>query len=284
MIDTALHGKTVLVTGAAGGIGRALVEAFAAEGANLLLTAHAGHAALGEWLAGRPWAGRALAARADVTQPAQLARAVEQGVERFGRLDACIVNAGVWPPEDLRLDELPEARLRSTIEINLLGALWTVRAFFGALKRTGPRPDGQGASVTFIGSTAGRFGERFHVDYAVTKAALRGAVLSLKNEIVLLDPHGRVNMVEPGWTVTPMAEAALAEPGTIERVLRTTPVRQLARAEDIARAVLFLSSPALARHVSGEILTVAGGMEGRVQWDPGQIDPERVRARLVEGP
>jgi 3-oxoacyl-[acyl-carrier protein] reductase len=47
---------------------------------------------------------------------------------------------------------------------------------------------------------------------------------------------------------------------------------------------VFLSSPALARHVSGEILTVAGGMEGRVQWDPGQIDPDRVRARLDEGP
>ena len=284
MIDTALEGKTVLVTGAAGGIGRALAEAFAAEGANLLLTANAGHADLRDWLATRPWSGRALDAQADVTRPAELARAAAEGAERFGRLDACIVNAGVWPPDDLRLDELPEERLRSTIDINLLGALWTVRAFFGALKRSGPRPDGHGASVTFIGSTAGRFGERFHVDYSVTKAALRGAVLSLKNEIILLDPFGRVNMVEPGWTVTPMAEAALAEPGTIERVLRTTPVRQLARPEDIARAVVFLSSPALARHVSGEILTVAGGMEGRVQWDPGQIDPASVRARLAEGP
>ena len=284
MIDTALDGKSVLVTGAAGGIGRALAEAFAAEGANLLLTANAGHAALLDWLATRPWSTRALAAQADVTRPAELARAAAEGAERFGRLDACIVNAGVWPPDDLRLDELPEERLRSTIDINLLGALWTVRAFFGALKRSGPRPDGHGASVTFIGSTAGRFGERFHVDYSVTKAALRGAVLSLKNEIILLDPFGRVNMVEPGWTVTPMAEAALAEPGTIERVLRTTPVRQLARPEDIARAVVFLSSPALARHVSGEILTVAGGMEGRVQWDPGQIDPASVRARLIQGP
>lgn len=284
MIDAALDGKTVLVTGAAGGIGRALSEAFAAEGANLLLTANSGYDALRDWLAGQPWSGRALAARADVTRPAELARAAAEGAERFGRLDACIVNAGVWPSEDLRLDELSERRLRSTVEINLLGALFTARAFLGALKRTGPRPDGQGASLTFIGSTAGRFGERFHVDYSVTKAGLRGAVLSLKNEIVLLDPFGRVNMVEPGWTVTPMAEPALAEPGTIERVLRTTPLRQLARPEDVAAAVVFLSSPALARHVSGEILTVAGGMEGRVQWDPDQIDPDRVRARHEEGP
>lgn len=284
MIEAALDGKVVLVTGAAGGIGWSVAEAFAAEGASLLLTANDHAEALESAVAAASFRERALACRADVTRPSELERAVAAGLRRFGRLDACVVSAGIWPSEDLRLDEMPEQRLRRTVEVNLLGALWTVRAFFGALARTGPRADGQGASVTLIGSTAGRFGERFHVDYSVSKAALRGAVLSLKNEIVLIDPFGRVNMVEPGWTVTAMAESSLAGPGAIERVLRTTPVRQLARPEDIARAVLFLSSPALARHVTGEILTVAGGMEGRVQWRSEEIDPERVRSRLSEGP
>jgi len=284
VIDSALAGKTVLITGSAGGIGWAVAEAFAAEGSNLLLTANTNAAGLESALANVAWRERALACRADVTRPEQLESAVAEGLARFGRIDACVVNAGVWPAEDLRLDEMAPQRLRQTIEVNLLGALWTARAFLRGLARTGPRTDGQGASVTFIGSTAGRFGERFHVDYSVTKAALRGAVLSLKNEIVLIDPFGRVNMVEPGWTVTAMAEASLAVPGTIERVLRTTPVRQLARPEDIARAVLFLSSPSLARHVTGEILAVAGGMEGRVQWRTEEIDPVRVRNRLSEGP
>jgi NAD(P)-dependent dehydrogenase (short-subunit alcohol dehydrogenase family) len=84
VIDTALEGKTVLVTGAAGGIGRALAEAFAAEGANLLLTANAGYDALRDWLAEQPWSGRALAARADVTRPAELSRAAAEGVSASG--------------------------------------------------------------------------------------------------------------------------------------------------------------------------------------------------------
>jgi len=68
----------------------------------------------------------------------------------------------------------------------------------------------------------------------------------------------------------------------MKAVLATTPLRQLARPEDIARAVVWLCAPALSRDVTGEILTVAGGMEGRVQWADEQIDPAAVRARLRE--
>jgi 3-oxoacyl-[acyl-carrier protein] reductase len=133
-----------------------------------------------------------------------------------------------------------------------------------------------------IGSTAGQFGEARHLEYAVSKAGLYGLMRSLKNELVELDPWARINLVEPGWTVTPMAEASLAVPGTIEKVCATMPLRQLARPEDVARTVVFLSSPALARHLTGQVLTVAGGMEGRALWRPEQIDPDRVRSRLAE--
>jgi len=97
-----------------------------------------------------------------------------------------------------------------------------------------------------------------------------------------LDPYGRVNRVDPGWTVTHMARPALDRPGTIRRVTATMPLRQLARAKDIARAVLWMSSPALARHVTGQTVVVAGGMEGRLRWSPEEIDEEAVRARLRE--
>ncbi|MBP7147731.1 MAG: SDR family oxidoreductase [Acidobacteria bacterium] len=279
-MDLALDGKVVFITGAAGGIGRVLAEAFAGEGARLVLTARAHLDDLRSFVVEQDWGDRALALGADVTVPEDLDGAVERALAQFGRVDACVANAGVWPPEALRLDLMPAARLRSTIETDLLGAAFTARAFFRALARTGPRADGDGAALTFIGSTAGRFGEAFHADYSASKAALYGLVRSLKNEIVQLDRYGRVNMVEPGWTVTPMARAALAEPGGIAQVLRTMPVRQLARPVDIARAVLFLSSPAAARHVSGEVVTVAGGMEGRVQWEPGDIDVPEVLRRL----
>jgi 3-oxoacyl-[acyl-carrier protein] reductase len=97
---------------------------------------------------------------------------------------------------------------------------------------------------------------------------------------VLIDPFARVNMVQPGWTATHQVRPELDQPGTIQRITRTMPLRQLARALDIARVVAALSSPALSRHVSGEVLTVAGGMEGRVLWNPDDIDERAVRERV----
>ncbi len=279
-MDLQLGGKNVFVTGASGGIGRALAEAFAGEGARVALHGHKNVAAMGKWLAGRMWRDRAMTVNADVRSAEQVTSAVRTVENLWGRLDVCVVNAGTWPPAEERLDQMPVGRVMETLAVNLLGALWTARAFMGALARKGPRDDGHGASLVFVGSTAGRFGERGHCDYAASKAALRGVVLSLKNEIVALDPYARVNMVEPGWTVTHMARPALDQPGVISSVVRTMPLRQLARAEDIARAVVSLSSPALSRHVTGQILTVAGGMEGRTLWESAAIDEDAVRARL----
>jgi len=250
------------VTGASGGIGAALAEAFAAEGAQLVLHAGSKHV--------------------EITDCAAVERMFADAAAKFGRVDCVIANAGRWTPEFALVHQASEARIRSTIETNLLGALWTARAFLGTLAKTGPRADGQGASLVLIGSTAGRFGEKGHAEYAVSKAGLYGILTSIKNEIVALDPFGRVNMIEPGWTVTKMARPALEQPGVIAAVVRTMPLRQLARAEDIARAALFLCSPAAARHVSGQVLTVAGGMEGRVQWETRDVDEAAVRARLSQ--
>jgi 3-oxoacyl-[acyl-carrier protein] reductase len=279
-MDLALSDKVVLITGASGGIGRALAEAFAAEGAQLALTGRGQQAALEAWTAQQPWKERALCLQADVSDPAQMEACFRAAGERFGRVDVTVANAGRWPREALLLHEAGEARIRATLEANLYGSLWTARAFFASLARTRPRPDGHGAALCFIGSTAGRFGERHHAEYAVSKAGLYGLVRSLKNEIVELDPYGRVNMVEPGWTVTHMVRDELREPGAIASVARTMPLRQLARAADIARAVLFLASHAAARHITGEVLTVAGGMEGRALWRDADIDEEAVVRRL----
>ncbi len=281
-MELGLRDKTVLITGASGGIGRALVEAFAGEGARLALLGHRRFAELEAWMAASPWHDRALALRADLTRPDEVERAFAAARERFGRIDACVANAGIWPREELPLHAMPEERLRATLEANLFGAVWTARAFLRALAASGPRADGHGAALVFIGSTAGRFGERGHCDYAVSKTGLYGLLRSLKNEIVALDPFARVNLVEPGWTATEMARPTLEQPGRVERLVRTMPLRQIARPADIARAVLFLCSPLAARHVSGETLTVAGGMEGRVVWESDQVDAPAVRRRIDE--
>ena len=281
-MDLALSDKVVLVTGASGGIGSAMAEAFAAEGARLVLHAGSRLAELERWIAAQPWSSRALALEAEISDCASVERLFAAARAHFGRVDVVIANAGRWTSEFALVHQASEARIRANLETNLFGSLWTARAFLATLAATGPRADGHGASLVLIGSTAGRFGEKGHAEYAVSKAGLYGILTSIKNEIVALDPFGRVNLIEPGWTVTRMARHSLEEPGVIARVVRTMPLRQLARAEDIARAALFLASHAAARHVSGEALTIAGGMEGRVQWETREVDEAAVRARLAQ--
>lgn len=280
-MDTGLRDLVALVTGASGGIGRAVAEALAAEGCRLALHAHRNLEALRAWVASRPWGAHAFCGQADVRDPGATTALVDAARAALGRIDVCVVNAGVWPPESRPLHELDEAEVREVIETNLLGAMWTARAFLRGLAEDGPRADGRGASVCLVGSTAGRFGEAGHAPYAVSKAGLYGLVRSLKNEIVRVDARGRVNMVEPGWTVTPMAEPALATPGVIAQALATTPLRQLALPEDVAASVVYLSAPGMARHVTGEVLTVAGGMEGRRLWRPEELDEAAIRAALA---
>lgn len=279
-MDLQLADKVVFVTGASGGIGRALASAFAAEGARLVLQGHRNLQALEDWAAVQPWSERSLTVHADVTDPAALETAMDAARERFGRVDVCLANAGIWPPEDAPVWQLDADRARATIEVNLLGALWTARAFAKALAAYGPRPDGHGAALLFTGSTAGRFGERGHADYAASKAGLVGLMLSVKNELVVLDPYARVNVIEPGWTATDMTRREVRDPDLVGRVVRTMPVRQIARAADIARVAVVLASPYASRHVSGQVVTVAGGMEGRVLWEDGEVDAGAVIRRL----
>ncbi len=275
-MDLGLNDLVVWITGAAGGIGRVLAERFAAEGARLVLHAHSSAARLRESVGRAAWNDRAIVVEGDVREPQAMESCAAAGAKRFGRVDACIVNAGVWPDADVPLHAMDAERIRSVIEINLLGALYTARAFLRQLAASSARTDGRGASIVLIGSTSGRFGERGHAEYSASKSALRGLSLSLKNEIVDLDPRGRVNLVEPGWTVTEMTKDALNDDAVLQRSLATMPLKRVATPDDVADAVLWLSSSA-ARHVSGEVITVAGGMEGRQRWTAGEIDGDAVR-------
>lgn len=276
-MDLQLAGKTVFITGASGGIGRALARTFAEEDCNLALHANSNLDWLREFIGQQPWKEHALAVQADIKDAAAIQRAMDEACERFGRIDICVANAGKWPKPDELISDMPVERFADTVAVNLLGAAYTARAFMRQLK-----PAEHGGALTFIGSTAGRFGEAMHSDYSAAKAGLLGLVRSLKNEIVKLDPFARVNMVEPGWTVTEMAREALNEPGKITHIAKTSSLRQLGRAADIARTVVMLSSPAVSRHITGEVVTVAGGMEGRTLWQPEDIDEDAIRKRVKE--
>ena len=114
-----------------------------------------------------------------------------------------------------------------------------------------------------MGSTAGIFGEAGHADYAAAKSAiLGGLLLSLKNEIVRVAPLGRVNAVAPGWTESPMTRGHV-DPDRVRAVSRTMALRKVAQPEDVAAQVVVLASDTLSGHVTGQVVVVAGGMEGR---------------------
>ena len=280
---TDLDGLTLFLTGASGGIGREIARAFASEGCRLALAGHTRTEELAELARAEGWGQGALFLSFDASDPGETERAFDAARERFGRIDLVVPCAGAWPPVDLLLHEIPLERLQRTVAANLLAPTYTLRAFLRALEADGPRADGRGAAAVLVGSTAARFGERGHADYALAKAGLYGLLQTLKNELPRLDPFARINLVEPGWTVTEMARPALSDDNTVRRVVRTMALRQLAAAEDIARAVLTLASPALSRHVTGQVLTVAGGMEGRLLWENDDIDPDRVRGRSPHG-
>ncbi len=255
-MDLGLQGHGVLVTGGAGGIGAATVRAFTAEGARVAIhyrSSEAAAAALATETGGVPL-------RADLTVEEEADALIPAAVAALGRLDVCVANAGVWAGDDVPVVDMPLARYREVVEGNLTATFLTCRAYLRHVRETGH------GSLVIVGSTSGIFGEAGNAEYAGVKSALMfGLARSLKNEIVHLAPRGRVNVVAPGWTSTPMVEGFLDE-ALIAKATRTYPLRKVATPEDCAASIVFLASERAAGHLSGQIVTVAGGMEGRLLW------------------
>jgi len=254
-METGLSGKGVLITGASGGIGAACARAFAAEGARVAVHYHRGEERarqVATELGGAP------VLRADLTDEQEVDRLFEEALSALGSIDVCAAVAGVWPSEDVPVWELPLERWELTLRQNLTSVFLTARGFLREVERTGH------GSLVLVGSTAGIVGEAGHADYAAAKSVvLGGLLLSLKNEVVRVAPRARVNAVAPGWTESEMTRGHV-DPEAVRLISRTMALRKIARPEDVARQVVVLASDELSGHVTGQVVTVAGGMEGRV--------------------
>jgi 3-oxoacyl-[acyl-carrier protein] reductase len=248
----------VLVTGASGGIGAACARAFAAEGARVALHYNRGRERA-ETIASE--LGDAPILNADLTIEEDADRLVTAAREALGRVDVCAAVAGAWPRHDTPIWAMSLERWRATLDANLTTTFLTARAFLREVERNGH------GSLVLVGSTAGLFGEAGHADYAAAKSAiLVGLLASVKNEVTRIAPLARVNAVAPGWTESPMTRG-LVDSECVLALSRTMALRKVARPADVARQVVVLASDELSGHVTGQVVAVAGGMEGRVVHD-----------------
>ena len=264
-LDFGLKNVHILITGAAGGIGLSTVHTFLQLGARV--TAHY-NSKLGDLANIKD----VVALQADVRYEASVSTLLTQAAEKNGGpVSVLVVNHGIWPTEDKHIVDLDLEQWNNVLAVDLTGPFLLCRAYLRALRSASDEVKDT-ASIIFIGSTAGKFGEANHGDYAAAKSALMyGLTPTLKNEIVAIAPKARVNSVNPGWVATPLAESTLQDIAFVERALATTPLQKVGRPEDIARQVAVLASPVLSGHVNGMNVMVDGGMEGRLLFPSSKV-------------
>ena len=249
-----LNGKVALITGGSRGIGAATVAMFAGAGARVVFNYRAAEAEANAIVA-RMGAESCDAVRCDLAGTETARQLVDAAVARFGRLDALVVNHGVWPPDDVPVDRMPDAQWRDSLAINLDSVFSLVKHAVAQMKKQ-PAAGGVRGHIVLVSSTAGQRGEAFHCDYAAAKGAVISMTKGLSTELA---PDGiYVNCVAPGWVATDMTSSALGGASTRSAILSKIPLGRAAQPEEIAAPILFLCTPQ-AGFITGEIFNVNGG-------------------------
>jgi 3-oxoacyl-[acyl-carrier protein] reductase len=244
------RGKVALVTGGGTGIGRATALLLAERGADVAVNYSRSDAEARDTVDALSRLGRrAIAIRADVSDDAQVRRMVTEVVERLGRLDVLVNNAGWTRQIDLKdLEAVDDATWERTLAVNVKGSFYCIRAAAPHLKA-----DGDGVIVN-VSSLAGLMGQGSSLPYTVSKAALNRLTRALTR---VLAPEVRINAVAPGVVDTRWV-------AKMESFVRSgrmqTPLRRIARPEDVAEVIVAIVADM--GFVTGQIIPVDGGLSG----------------------
>jgi len=246
-----LAGKIALVTGGSRGIGKAVVEALAREGAKVAFVyksnAESANAVVAEQTA---LGHEVIAFQADVSQKDEADAIVAKVIEKFSRIDILVNNAGII--KDGLLMAMEESAWNAVIDTNL-GSVFN---FCQAVMR--PMISQRSGRIINMSSVAAEYGNQGQVNYAASKGGIQGLTRCLATEV------GRrnitVNAVAPGFIETDMTEAVRSMGGDkFKEVVAGISLKRLGKPEDIANAVLFLASDDAA-YITGHVLTVDGGL------------------------
>ena len=247
-----LDGKVALITGAGSGMGRAAAELFAREGARVVITDVVDEAGTAAVDAITQAGGQAAYVRADVSQWGDCVAMVRVTVETFGALHILYNNAGVFPADDGGVLDTPESTWERVMDVNLKGVWLGCKAGIPALLESG------GGAIVNVASFVALMGA---ATAQIAYTASKGGVLAMTRELAVEYARQgiRANALCPGPIETPLLEELLSDPARRARRMVHIPMGRLGRAEELAKAALFLASDD-ASFMTGAALVVDGGI------------------------